>query len=302
MANDRQMARFLQRAVGYTMAGLTTEHVLFFCHGTGANGKSTFLEVIGHLFGNYGINIDFDTLLRTHRQGESRDRSRLYKARFVSANETPVNARWNEAVVKELTGGDTIQARRLYEEKMEFKPTHTIWCRGNTQPASHDPSVAFWRRLKLIPFTRQFTDKQRDSGLKDRLIKKELSGILNWALAGCAGWREDRKAKGPNPLSEPESVRRATEEYRTNEDVIGEFIAARCRLGRNEWCATAELYRAFEDWWAETRGDRGRPPSLRSFLEGLRSQAGVVPKSRRVGSRGKRKARGWQGMRLRRRT
>jgi putative DNA primase/helicase len=298
MQDDKGMARFLQRAVGYTMSGVITEHVLFFCYGTGANGKTTFLEIVGHLFGDYAITIDFDTLLRTHGQGESRDKVRFRGARFVSANETPVNARWNEAIVKDLTGGDRVQARRLYQEKEEFSPTHTLWCRGNTQPASHDSSVGFWRRIKLIPFTAHFSAKRRDPELKDRLIKTELSGILNWALAGCAAWKKDTTARKRNALAEPKTVRRATEEYRANEDVIGEFIGARCRLAQGNWCATAELYRSFTDWWAEERGYRGNPPSLRSFVEGLRTQSGVEAKSRRVRGGGDKKVRGWQGLRL----
>jgi putative DNA primase/helicase len=300
MNDDKGNVSFLQRAIGYTMVGVTTEQVLFFCHGSGANGKSTFLEVIGALFGkHYGVTIDFNMLLRSHHQQESRDKPRLLQMRFVSANETPIGARWNEAVVKDLTGGDTVHARRLYEETFQFAPTHTLWCRGNSQPASHDLSVAFWRRMKLIPFTRQFTGDDRDDGLKDRLIDQELSGILNWALAGCAKWRQATEAKQSNALGEPLSVKRATEEYRTREDIIGEFLAACCRLGADYWCPTAKLFQAFQAWWIDARDSRGNVPSLRTFAEGLRTR-GILPKSQRDGAGSDRKARGWQGVCLRR--
>lgn len=284
--SDSDLGEFLQRAVGYSLVGVTQEHVLFFCYGSGANGKSTFLEVLHDLFGDYAITIDFETLLHHRSQsGESRrDLPRLHKARLVTANETPTNARWDERTIKQLTGGDTLSGRWLYQEKFEFTPTHTIWCRGNDQPRVEDLSAAFWRRLRLVPFRRSFGPADQVKDLREQL-SGELPGILNWALAGCRAWQN---AGG---LPEPARVAKATESYRKSEDVYGRFIEERCVRREDAWEATAHLYADFEAWWSDNQG-RVAPPPVRGFAKGLQKQAGLRAAKRRH-------ARGWRGIALR---
>lgn len=302
--DDADLQRFLQRAVGYSLAGVTHEHALFFCHGDGATGKSTFLETLLRLVGpDYGIMIDFETLLRhtSARASEAyRDIARLRGARLVMANETPTNARWDERTIKELTGGDVIRARQLYSEAQEFTPTHTLWCRANDQPAVHDASEGFWRRIKLIPFTVRVPPKRRVLNLKEQLAE-ELPGILNWALEGLQGWRQASAQQDPNPLGVPVAVLKATKTYRQQTDSIGEFIAERCELAADAWSSTADLYRELESWWRESRGERARAPNTYQFSQDLAMRArklGIArQRRRRPESRGR--INGWLGIRLR---
>jgi putative DNA primase/helicase len=283
---DAELATYLQRAVGYTLVGVIREHVLFFCHGSGANGKSTFFEVLHSLFGDYAVTIDFETLLHHRYQSSEarRDLPRLDKARLVTANETPTNARWDERTIKQLTGGDTLSGRWLYQEKFEFKPTHTLWCRANDQPTVHDLSDAFWRRLRLVPFRRKFKGNRQQKDLQEQLLS-ELPGILNWALAGCRAWQNE------GSLPEPQRVAKATSSYRQAEDIYGQFIEARCIRDESTWTETTELYRQFKEWWADTHG-RGPVPSVKAFGKALPKQPGLVAAKRKG-------RRGWYGVALR---
>ena len=250
--------------------------------------------------------IEFDTLLHQHHQSAEvrRNLLRLHGARFACANETPVNARWNEAMMKQLTGSDTIVVRRLFEELFQFTPEFALWCRANERPTTYDHSHAFWRRMKLIPFTRVFDGKAKDDTLKATLLA-ELPGILNWAIAGCRRWqgrgeptRPGKRRRLPTGLREPAAVTEETHRYQQDQNVLGEFIGSRCVLETSAWTPTADLYRAFTKWWRSTRGPDTSPPIRDTFARWLRSQPGLQAKARkRPGSR--KKERGWDGLRLR---
>ena len=285
--HDTDMLNFVQRGVGYTLIGEPLEHVLFFCYGGGANGKTTFLETLLDLFGDYGVMIEFATLLH-HRNpnSDSRDLPRLHKARFAAANETPTNARWDERIVKMLTGGDTLGGRWLYQERFQFRPTHTLWCRANDQPASQDLSDAFWRRLKLMPFKVRIPDAEQTKDLHAQL-RAELPGILNWALAGCLAYQRDG-------LQAPKVVERATANYRADQNSVSDFIAACCVVQRTAWTPTSELYAVFREWWATTHGPR-YVPSDRTFAQLLRHHRGITARRQK---RAGQKVRGWQGIGL----
>jgi putative DNA primase/helicase len=281
--NDEQLRAFLRYAVGYSLAGVVREHVLFFCFGGGANGKTTFLETIQALLGDYAVTIDFETLLHHSYQSSEarRDLPRLNKARFVSANETPTNARWDERTMKQLTGGDTLSGRWLYGEKFQFTPTHTLWCRANDEPTSQDMTNAFWRRMRKIPFRRKFSGTKEDTKLGDKLLA-ELPGILNWAIAGCLAWQK-------SGLPVAESVKKATADYRQEQNIFGEFLEARYVPKASYWIETAEFYQSFKEWWSDTRGNRFAPTS-RAFGLGL----GRQPMIHAV-KRGHARTRGWKG-------
>jgi putative DNA primase/helicase len=254
MNGDQELVEFLQRAVGYSLTGDTREQCLFFCYGQGANGKSTFLEVLRELFGDYAQQADFTTFLARKGDGPRNDLARMRGARLITAVEAPGDRGFDEMVLKQLTGGDTVVARRLYEEFFEFKPQHKLWLAANHKPLVKEQTEAFWRRIRLIPFAVTFTKAQRDHKLKNKLVK-ELPGILNWALTGAAAWKKEG-------LLEPKAVRRATQSYREENDLLGEFIKQRCRPNIHAWTPTPELYRAFMEWWTETRGVRNTPSML----------------------------------------
>src|SRR5690606_10729533 len=223
----------------------------------GQNGKSTFLEILREMLGDYAQQADFSTFLVRRGEGPRNDLARMRGMRLVTAVEAPGDKSLDEAVLKQLTGGDTITARRLYEEYFEFVPTHKLFLAANHKPHVSEQTEAFWRRIRLIPFTVYIPPEKRDRLLKEKL-KRELAGILNWAIEGCLKWQSQG-------LIEPAAVKRATQSYREEEDLIGEFILANCELDPEAWTSTAELYQAFTSWWRETRGPVARPPMPRWF-------------------------------------
>jgi len=282
MGGDQELVEFLQRAVGYSLTGDTREQCLFFCYGQGANGKSTFLEILRELFGDYSQQADFTTFLARKSDGPRNDLARMRGARLITAVEAPGDRGFDEMVLKQLTGGDTVVARRLYEEFFEFKPQHKLWLAANHKPLVKEQTEAFWRRIRLIPFGVTFKKEKRDQRLTGKL-RKELSGIFNWALQGTEKWY----AEG---LMEPKAVRRATANYREENDLLGEFTIQRCSIDENAWTPTVELYRAFSEWWIETRGLRNAP-SMGWFgrLLGERADLKAVKKNQ---------VRGWKGIAL----
>ncbi len=283
MAGDQELVAFLRRAIGYSLVGITTEECFFFCYGTGRNGKTTFLETIYAILGDYAVLTDFHSFLANRFHRESRDTPRLAGIRFAMANETPTDARFDEATVKQLTSTDTVHARELYHEPFSFRPTHTLWLRANDKPAVRDTSIAFWRRIKLIPFVVRITPREQVKNLGEQL-QAEASGILNWAITGCLEWQR-------LGLAAPARVVSATNEYRKEEDVIGEFVEACCREREGVWTATAHLYQAFTSWWIETRGMRTALMSSKAFGRALERRGNLTPAKQRG-------ARGWLGIGL----
>lgn len=281
MNGDEDLVQFLQRAVGYSLTGSIREQCLFFLYGTGANGKSTFLDTLRTIFGDYAQQADFNTFLARKSEGPRNDLARMRGARLVSAIEAHGERGFDETVLKQLTGGDTIVARKLYEELFEFDPTHKLFLAANHKPVVREHTEAFWRRIRLVPFTVVFTAEERDKKL-DIKLGKELPGILNWALEGCLEWRKEG-------LMEPRAVKRATKGYREENDVLAEFLSGRCRFKEGEWSSMQELYKVFVEWWFETRGARSTPLSLGWFGR-LMSERAEIQGAKQEGIRG------WEGI------
>ena len=215
MAGDLHMISFLQQVIGYALTGDTSEQAMFILYGLGANGKSTFLETIGALVGDYGTATPIETLL-IKREGISNDIARLKGARFVYAMEAAQNKRLAESLIKQLTGGDRITARFLHAEFFEFHPEFKLFLATNHRPVIRGTDWAIWRRIHLIPFTVEIPKEKQDKNLKEKLIV-ELPGIMNWALAGCDDWLR-------NGLFYPEPVIEATGKYKSEMDILGDFI------------------------------------------------------------------------------
>lgn len=165
MAGNEPLIAFLRRAVGYSLTGRTDEQVLLLLYGTGANGKSTFLETVGPLLADYGSVADFTTFLKKDNDGARNDLARLVGVRFVSAVEAESGRRLAEAMVKQLTGGDTITARFLFKEFFDFKPQFKIWLAANHKPTISGTDHGIWRRMRLVPFTVTIPDDEQDKHL-----------------------------------------------------------------------------------------------------------------------------------------
>jgi putative DNA primase/helicase len=246
-AGRADMIEYIQRAVGYSLTGDTSAHCLHLLHGNGANGKSTFLEVLATLFGDYGVQADFATFLDKSTDGGARnDVARLAGSRMVRSSEVGEGKRMNEALVKSLTSTDTIAARYLYSESFEFRPSFKIWLAANHKPVIRGSDDAIWRRVRLIPFTVTIPEEERDLHLAEKL-RKELPGILAWAVAGCRLWQK-------HGLTPPVDVLVATSEYRTESDVIGAFLDECCEVGSTYQVTASELYGGFKRW-ADENGE-----------------------------------------------
>ncbi len=242
---DLEIIDFIWQAAGYSLTGLTSEQCLFLCHGTGANGKTTFLNILRYVLGGYGWNTGFSTLEKSYYKTSSEDIAGLEGRRLVTASETGEAKRLNEARVKALTGGDAVTARHLYQSERMFTPTCKIWLSTNHLPLIRDDSYGFWRRVRLIPFTRRFIGQAEDRNLETTL-KQEATGILTWAVLGAVAWQE-------NGLEIPEMVSKATAEYREDSNPLAEFLAEYCILENGQEIKAAEFYKAYKAW-AEENG------------------------------------------------
>ncbi|KPF70251.1 hypothetical protein IP84_00320 [beta proteobacterium AAP99] len=243
---DAELMAYLQLMVGYCLTGVTSEHALFFLYGTGANGKSVFVNVLTTILGDYAANAPMDTFMEARTDRHPTDLAGLRGARFVSSIETEQGRRWNESKVKAITGGDKVSARFMRQDFFEYVPQFKLVIAGNHKPSIRNVDEAMKRRLHLIPFTVTIPPERRDGRLTEKLLK-ERDGILAWAVDGCSRWQRQG-------LKPPASVVSATEEYFEAEDALGQWIEERCLLAKSHREGVSEL---FADWreWAERAGE-----------------------------------------------
>jgi putative DNA primase/helicase len=245
--SNQELIDFVQRTSGYALTGSTREQVLFLLHGKGENGKSTFLEAERGVLGGYSMQTDFTTFLERRSDGPRNDLARLKGSRMVTAVEPEAGRAIAESVVKQLSGGDTVAARFLYCEIFEFVPELKLFLAANNKPTIRGTDHGIWRRIRLIPFEVTIPPEERDRGLGEKL-KAEWPGILAWMVRGCLAWQRDG-------LREPEAVLVATEKYRNEMDVMGDFLAARCVLSVTASISSGELYASYR-LWCEDSGER----------------------------------------------
>jgi putative DNA primase/helicase len=253
---DVAVREYVQRAVGYACSGSVAEHVLFFLYGTGRNGKSTFLELLLLLLGEYAKAAPHNLLLASKQDRHTAEIATLMGFRFVTANEAAEGRAWDEAKVKWLTGGDTISARWMHGNPFTFWPSHKFWIAANHKPRVSGTDLGFWRRVHLIPWTVTIPEEDVDKELLAKL-RAELPGVLRWAVEGCLEWHR-------SGLRPPPAVLAATKEYRSGEDVIGAFLGERTTTG--ERVDQPALYAEYR-LWAEKGGERHM--SARAFGAGL---------------------------------
>jgi putative DNA primase/helicase len=235
-----ELRGFVQRGVGYSATGDTSEQCMFINHGAGANGKSTFQETLAAALGDYAMRTPTEMLLTKRSGGIPNDVARLKGARFVAASETEEGRRLAESLVKDLTGQDTISARFMRAEWFDFKPTHKLWLSTNHKPEIRGTDNAIWRRIRLIPWAVTIPPAERNHKLPAKL-RDELPGILAWAVRGCLEWKREG-------LGESEEVRTATAEYRAEQDVLAGFLDECCVARPEAWVKFADLYEVYTSW------------------------------------------------------
>ena len=290
LGGSEEMIGYVQRALGYSLTGITREQCFFFLSGPGGTGKSTFLEVGRLLAGEYARDASIETfLVRKNPSSTSGDLARLAGARFVSASEPAKGRRWDEARLKELTGGsDRVTACFKYEDEFEFTPQFKLWFAANAKPRLWDTSSAMRRRLRLLPFVHQITpaDPEYDNQL-DQKLRAELPGILRWAVDGCLVWQRQ-----PSGLGTVAEIDVATDEYLSNEkDEIAEFADEHLVRADGVHTPSHAVYERFRRWAGETgqrlisqtklaielkelgfRNDRNAPGRLAQWLDVVLSE------------------------------
>jgi putative DNA primase/helicase len=243
---DSELVRYLQRMFGYCLTGSTQEHALFFLYGTGANGKSVFINVLSTILGDYASNAPMDTFMESRGDRHPTDLAGLRGSRLVSATETEQGRRWAESKVKEITGGDPVSARFMRQDFFTFYPRFKLLIAGNHKPTIRNIDEAMRRRLHLVPFTITVPPEKRDKHLQSKLLM-ERDAILAWGLQGCLQWQK-------TGLQPPKCVLDATEEYFDEEDAVGEFLEDDCQRSAHSKESIAAVYQRWKER-AERRGE-----------------------------------------------
>jgi putative DNA primase/helicase len=266
---DLELQHYLQRVAGYCLTGSTREHVLFFLYGTGANGKGVFLNTLRGIWHDYAAVAPMETFIKTYNDRHPTELAYLRGVRLVIAQETERGRRWDESKIKALTGGDPISARFMRQDFFEYVPQFKILIAGNHKPTLHGVDEAIRRRFHLIPFTVTIPLAERDLHLPEKL-RPEWPGILQWAIDGCALWQQ-------RTLDPPAAVKNASEEYFSEEDVLGSWLSERCGVDKIYTTLSSELYR---DWkqWTENAGER--PGSQKTFSQNLAARGLTVEHTR----------------------
>jgi putative DNA primase/helicase len=283
MGRDAEMVSYLQRLSGYTLTGDIREHILAFFLGKGRNGKSTYLRTLHGILGDYASPAPRGLLFRARGERHPTEFASLHGRRFVTCSEVEEGQAFDEPLVKDLTGGDPVECRRMREDFWSFEPTHKLFIAGNHKPTVRGDDEGIWRRMRLVPWLVTIAENEQDKGLTDKLLA-EAPGILAWAVRGCIEWQT-------NGLGEPSMVRSATNAYREENDALGEFFRLRVVFDIDAAIARKDIREAYE---SHCKDNGSEPFGAKRFAGRLREQ-GVKETSVRRGSS---VVDGWRGVRL----
>ena len=292
---EAEMREFLKRWFGYTLTGLTSEQKLVFLHGAGRNGKSTVVDLIARMMGEYATSIPIESLTGTEqRKGADAtpDLVRVPGARMVRASEPEEGLRFKEAMVKLLTGGEPIMIRKMREEFIEVEPIFKLTISGNHKPNVRGTDEGIWRRILLVPFAQQIAKEAVDP-LLPRKLWDERSGILNWLIAGALDFLN-------GGLREPDEVKQATAEFRDDSDPVGVFLGDACEVTgeSSDFVLVRDLIDAFRFYQRE-QGQAEWGNRAISLRLNEKAEAYVDPKtSMRFARRKTAAANGFSGIRL----
>jgi putative DNA primase/helicase len=283
MADDAELVSFLQRLVGYTLTGEIREHVLAFLFGDGANGKSTFLATLHAMLGDYASPAPRGLLFRSRGERHPTELATLFGRRFVTCSEIEEGQLFDEALTKDLTGGDPIECRRMREDFWSFAPSHKLFLAGNHKPTVRGDDEGIWRRMRLVPWSVVIPEAERDPMLVEKL-RAELPGILAWAVRGCLAWQT-------NGLGAPAVVRDATAAYRSENDALGEFLRLHVTFEAGATIARRDLREKYESFCK----DNGSEPFGAKRFAGRLRERGVAEAKVRQGGHF---LDAWRGVRL----
>jgi P4 family phage/plasmid primase-like protien len=242
---DQELVDFMQRGMGYALTGMTTEHKLLFPYGTGRNGKSTLLGTALDIWGDYGRRAPAAAFLSSQTERHSTDIAGLHGARLVVGSELPKGKTWDEAVIKDLTGGDRMSARFMRQDNFDFDPQLTLMIAGNNMPSFRGVDEAIRARVLLVPFTVTIPAEKRDKDLPEKL-KAEAPAILRWAIDGALLWQK-------RGLDAPPSIIAASAEYFDDEDTLAQFLGDETTQDATGFVTYADLHQRFVQWM-QTQG------------------------------------------------
>lgn len=242
--HNKELQAYIQKCIGYSISGSTREQCAYFLYGMGNNGKSTFLDTVADLMGNYSANAQPETIMmkRFGGDGAGSDIARLKSSRFVTSEEPTEGVRLNEGLLKQLTGGSKITCRFLYGDEFEYTPEFKIWVATNHKPIVRGTDFGIWRRLKLIPFEVNIPAEKVDKALKYKL-RKEFPQILHWAVEGCMKWQKEG-------IQEPKCVQDAVKEYKQEMDLLAGFLEECVIIDYDfgQRIPATELFRVYSKW------------------------------------------------------
>lgn len=252
----------MQQWIGYCLSGLITFQGFLFLFGDGKNGKSVFTQVVTTLLNDYALGMNSESLmLRTKGSGASSDIARLAGARLVTANEMPEGRVFDENLIKQMTGGDTLTARHLYQAEFNFKPTLKMCISGNHKPVVKGTDFGFWRRMHLVPFEANIA--KPDPQLTSKLLA-ELPGILNWCIEG---WKNCNQGQ----LVIPQTIKNHSAAYRDEMDLIKHWMDDCLQVSLGGELSANSLYQSFKKWQI----DNGfHPMTSNTFFRKLKDRLG----------------------------
>lgn len=247
MGGDVELVGYLQRFAGYMLTGTTREQCFLFISGLGANGKGVFVETLAALLGEYAAPLSPGALVVKYGDQPTNELAALRGCRYVFCSEVEPGKTLDSALLKAMSGEDSLRVRFLFREHFTLRPQFKLVYSANGAPRVRDTSYGFWRRCKHIPFNVTFPPERRDPELRSKLLQ-ELDGILNWALSGLREWRRDG-------LKEPRIVSTATRQYQDDQSVVLSFLDDTTRRIPGHDVPLSRLHEAFVEW-AKRNGER----------------------------------------------
>jgi len=259
---DVEKVDYLHRVFGYTLTGSIKEQCLFILYGNGANGKSTVIQIAASMLGSLAKETGFSTFIGSKTDSQiGHYLAELCNVRMVTTAESGMDNYLSEPLIKQVTGGDMISAKRLYQAPFSYKPRFKLFMATNYLPKFKGMDYGLARRLRVIEFDRTFRGRDVDPDLVDKLMG-ERAGILNRFLDGCIEWQK-------GGLQEPVSVTSATHKYKSKMDWLDEFMDDCCDVDPGERCSKVELYPRYIQWCGEN-GEKAL--SKAAFYESLRKK------------------------------